>query len=104
MSAGQPDPHAGAEALDARTIAELGRSHREYVERATQYHAQHGVWPPDPLLDEVDDMRRQIMADHGNDWRKVLQWHLDQDRLHRAREHGGEMPGIENESPAVSGR
>jgi hypothetical protein len=49
----------------------------EYVERAQQYHAEHGVWPPDPLLDEVDDMRRQIMAEHGNDWRKVLNYYVE---------------------------
>ncbi|HST63113.1 MAG TPA: hypothetical protein VLK84_30670 [Longimicrobium sp.] len=48
------------------------KSAADDIELARQYHAQHGVWPPDPLLDEVDDMRRQIMAEHGNDWRKVL--------------------------------
>jgi hypothetical protein len=37
-------------------------------------------WPPDPLLDEVDEMRRRIMAENGNDWRKVLRWHVEQDR------------------------
>lgn len=77
MSAGQPDPRHGAGAMDPRMIAELGNEYREYVERARQYHAQHGVWPPDPLLDEVDDMRRQIMAEHDNDWRKVLDHYVE---------------------------
>ncbi len=104
MSAEQPSPGWGAEAMDPRMIAELAREHREYVERATQYHAQHGVWPPDPLLDEVDDMRRQIMAEHGNDWRKVLQWHLEQDRLHSERESGNTMAEIEDKPAVVSGR
>lgn len=76
----------------------------EYVERARQYHALHGVWPPDPILDEVADMRRQIMAEHGDDWRKVLQWHVDQDRLHKERNGGDTMPEIEDKSAAVSGR
>lgn len=101
MSAGQPDPRPGAEAMDARTIAELGREYRAYVERARQYHAQHGVWPPDPLLDEVYEMRSRIMAEHDNDWRKVLQWHLEQDRL---REQGGALPGVQDKPAAVSSR
>lgn len=104
MSPGQPNTHRGAEAMDPRTISELGRQYREYVERARQYHAEHGVWPPDPLLDEVADMRRQIMAEHGNDWRKVLQWHLDQDQLCREQLDKDEMPEIEDKSAAVSGR
>lgn len=80
MSAGQPD-HL-TEAMDSRTIAELAREHREYVERATQYHAQHGVWPPDPLLDEVDDMRRRIMAAHGIDWKKGLDHYVEVGKKH----------------------
>lgn len=79
-------------------------SSADNVERARQYHAEHGVWPPDPLLDEVDDMRRQIMAEHGNDWRKVLRWHVGQDRLHSKQDGGETMPEIEEKSAAVSGR
>jgi hypothetical protein len=104
MSAGQPDPPRGAGELDARTLAELRREYDEYVERARQYHAQHGVWPPDPLLDEVAEMRRQIMAEHGNDWRKVLQWHVEQDKLYARENGGGAKPAIPDESVAVSGR
>jgi hypothetical protein len=59
------------------------RTVREYIEAARQYHAETGEWPPDPLLDEVADMRRQIMAEHDNDWRKVLRWHIEQDKLFR---------------------
>ncbi|HLM69439.1 MAG TPA: hypothetical protein VK358_18000 [Longimicrobium sp.] len=94
--------------MDRPGITEAGadcfRVIDEYTEYARQYHAEHGVWPPDPLLDEVADMRRQIMAENGNDWRKVLQWHLDQDRLHRQQHDGEKMPAIEENSPAVSGR
>lgn len=59
-----------AEEMDRSAIAEAGKVIDAHVERVRQYHAQHGVWPPDPLLDEVDEMRRRIMAEHKNDWRK----------------------------------
>lgn len=74
------DPGDRVEAMDPRTVAELRREYDEYVERARQYHAQHGVWPPDPLLDEVEEARREIMAEHGNDWRKVLEYYVELDR------------------------
>jgi hypothetical protein len=59
---------------------------REFIEQAREHHARTGEWPPDPLLDEVAEMRRKIMAEHGNDWRKVLQWHVEQDKLY-AQQH-----------------
>ncbi|HLM69437.1 MAG TPA: hypothetical protein VK358_17990 [Longimicrobium sp.] len=31
----------------------------------------------DPILEEVDEMRRRIMAKHGNDWRKVLDHYVE---------------------------
>jgi hypothetical protein len=37
-------------------------------------------WPPDPLLDEVDEARRLIMAEHGNDYRKVLAFYMDAEK------------------------
>ena len=74
------DPGDRVEALDPRTLAELRREYDEYVERARQYHAEHGVWPPDPLLDEVEEARREIMAEHGNDWRKFLEYYVELDR------------------------
>lgn len=94
----------GGEEMRGPGIAYQWQAYDDYVERARQYHAEHGVWPPDPLLDEVADMRRQIMAEHDNDWRKVLQWHLDQDRLRREQLDKDEMPEIEDKSAAVSGR
>jgi hypothetical protein len=104
MSAGRPDPRHGEGEMDPRMISELAGGYREYVERARQYHARHGVWPPDPILDEVDDMRRRIMAEHGNDWRKVLQWHVDRDRLHGQADDDVTEPECHDESSAVSGR
>lgn len=37
----------------------------------------------DPLLEEVFEMRRHIMAEHGNDWRKVLEHYGELGRRHR---------------------
>jgi ribosomal 50S subunit-associated protein YjgA (DUF615 family) len=34
----------------------------------------------DAVLDEVDEARREIMAEHGNDWRKVLEHYVELDR------------------------
>jgi hypothetical protein len=66
---------------DSRPDTGASQRVKDYIERARQHHARTGEWPPDPLLDEVDEMRRQIMAEHGNDWRKVLRWHVEQDKL-----------------------
>lgn len=64
-------PHAG----------DVGRTVREFIEWAREHHARTGEWPPDPLLDEVEQVRREILAENGNDWQKVLQWHREQDEL-----------------------
>jgi hypothetical protein len=47
-----------------------------FVERAREHHARTGEWPPDPLLDEVAEMRRRVLAEHGNDYQKVLEWYV----------------------------
>lgn len=92
--------------MDRSGIAEVGKDSLklidDHIERARQYHAQHGVWPPDPLLDEVDEMRRRIMAEHGNDWRKVLQWHVEQDKQYR--QQNGAAPKPADKSAGVTGR
>lgn len=31
----------------------------------------------DAVLDEVEAARREIMAEHGNDWRKVLEYYVE---------------------------
>jgi hypothetical protein len=76
--ASRPDPSA-----DSFNLREAREEYDAYVQRAREHHARTGEWPPDPLLDEVADMRRQIMAEHDNDWRKVLRWHIEQDKLFR---------------------
>jgi hypothetical protein len=76
-------PDSGPDGFDLRKARE---EYDAYVQRAREHHARTGEWPPDPLLDEVAEMRRKIMAEHGNDWRKVLRWHVEQDRLY-AQQH-----------------
>lgn len=63
-----------------------GESHDSFVERARAHYARTGEWPPDPLLDEVAEMRRRVMAEHGNDYRRVLQWYVDTDNQDAAQE------------------
>jgi hypothetical protein len=89
----------GGEEMDQRMSAEFRREYDEHVERARQYYAQHGVWPPDPLLDEVNDTRRRIMAEHGNDWRKVLAWYGKLDEQRRERE--SRQRGSHQDEPAM---
>lgn len=42
-------------------------------------------WPPDPLLDEVDEARRRILEEHGNDYRKVLECYMEEQRQYADR-------------------
>ena len=35
-------------------------------------------WPPDPLLDEVDEARRRLLAEFDNDPRKVMEYYIQQ--------------------------
>jgi hypothetical protein len=58
-------------------------------------------WPVDPLLDEVDEARRKIMARHGNDWRKVLAWYQELDEQRREREAEALAPDPQDESAAA---
>jgi hypothetical protein len=70
----QPDP------LDDFEPWKAGESHDEFVERARQHHARTGEWPPDPLLDEVAEMRRNVLAEYGGDYQKLWQSYIDLDR------------------------
>jgi uncharacterized protein (DUF885 family) len=85
-------PLEGAEEMDRSARADACKVIDAHVERARQHHAQHGVWPPDALLDEVADARRRIRAEHGNDWRKVLARHVEQDEQLRQRESAAPTP------------
>lgn len=34
-------------------------------------------WPPDPLLDEIEEARMRILAEHGGDYRKLLEFYME---------------------------
>jgi hypothetical protein len=73
-------------ALDDFEPWKAGESHDEFVQRALEHHARTGEWPPDPLLDEVAEMRRNVLAEHGNDYRKLWAWYVEQDQQAAERE------------------
>jgi hypothetical protein len=54
-----------------QTLTSVG----DFIERAREHHARTGEWPPDPLLDEIDEMRRRVQAEHGDDPWKLLKWY-----------------------------
>ena len=93
----QPNP------LDDFEPWKEGESHDEFVQRALEHHARTGEWPPDPLLDEVAEMRRRIMAEHGNDYSKVLQWYVDMDKEATAQEAESDK-GVPAPSAIVTGQ
>lgn len=88
----RPDPLVDFEPWRA------GEDHDAFVRRAIEYEAKHGVWPPDPLLDEVAEMRRRVLARHGNDYQKVLEWYVElgQQRgtQNGAAENGAKQGGV----------
>lgn len=61
----------------------------EFIERAREQHARTGEWPPDPLLDEVAEMRRRVLAEHGNDYQKMLDWYVHRGKQHAAQNGNG---------------
>lgn len=77
---------------------------REFIEAAREYHARTGEWPPDPLLDEIDEVRRRIMAEHGNDYRKVLQWYVEVGQQYARENPDAVFPQKLDRSAGVSGR
>jgi hypothetical protein len=79
---GSSRPDSG---LDDFDLCKARKEYDAYVQAAREHHARTGEWPPDPLLDEVAEMRRQIMAEHGTDWRKVLQGTLSRTGSMRSR-------------------
>ncbi|HEY0017378.1 MAG TPA: hypothetical protein VGC13_13795 [Longimicrobium sp.] len=91
---------------DARDGFDLRRARENYdafVARAREHHARTGEWPPDPLLDEIDEIRREIMAEHDNDWRKVLRWHVEQDKLFAEQNPNARFASKRNQATGVSG-
>lgn len=70
----QPDPR---DEFDLRKARER---YDAFVKRALDHHARTGEWPPDPLLDEVAEMRRNVLAEYGGDYRKLWQSYVELDR------------------------
>lgn len=51
----------------------------------------------DAMLDEIDEARREIVAEHGNDWRNVMEHYIELGKKHpnrvvRAQRPVGEEP------------
>ncbi len=90
----QPDP------LDAFEPWKAGESHDEFMQRALEHHARTGEWPPDPLLDEVAEMRRSVLAEYGGDYRKLWQSYIDLDRQAAEQEASSRAPE-KQERPAA---
>jgi hypothetical protein len=87
-------------ALDDFEPWKAGESHDEFVQRALDHHARTGEWPPDPLLDEVAEMRRNVLAEYGGDYRKLWASYVELDR--QAAEQEAELPTAEKqERPAA---
>jgi hypothetical protein len=98
-----------AEALCAESNAERRSRHRQALEEyeafvadALEHHARTGEWPPDPLLDEVAEMRRQILAEHDNDYNKVLDWYVELGKQRASGNGHPENPAPEERSAGVS--
>jgi hypothetical protein len=84
-------------------LREAREEYDAYVQRAREHHARTGEWPPDPLLDEVAEMRRKVMVEHGNDWRKLLRWYIEQDKLNAEQNPRAESRDTWDSSAGVSG-
>jgi hypothetical protein len=54
----------------------------------------------DAMLDELDEARREIMAEHGNDWRKVLDYYVELDRQNPERVVQVPQPNKQDQSAA----
>jgi hypothetical protein len=65
---------------DSRPDSGAGQRVKDFIERALDHHAQTGEWLPDPLLDEVAEMRRNVLAEYGGDYQKLWQSYIDLDR------------------------
>jgi hypothetical protein len=92
----QPDP------LDEFDLRKAREEYDAFVERALQHHEQTGEWLPDPLLDEVAEMRRRILAEHDNDYQKVLEWYVELGKQ-RAAQTGTSLNGTKQDGVAGVG-
>jgi hypothetical protein len=90
----QPDPR------DEFDLTQARQRYDAFVQRALEHHARTGEWPPDPLLDEVAEMRRNVLAEYGGDYRKLWASYVEEDR--QAAEREAALPTAEKqERPAA---
>ena len=54
----------------------------------------------DAMLDEIDQARREIMAEHGNDWRQVLEYYVELSKKNPGRVVQAPRPAGEEPSAA----
>lgn len=73
-------------------VAEAVRGVKEHIAAARKHHAETGEWPPEPLLDELTEIRNQIMAEHDYDLEKVGRWYLGLDKKSPAPKSNGARP------------
>ena len=90
----QPDP------LDDFEPWQAGESHDAFVQRALEHHARTGEWPPDPLLDEVAEMRRSVLAESGGDYCTLWASYIELDRQAAEKEAGSRL-AEKHERPAA---
>ena len=90
----QPDP------WDEFDLSKARERYDAFVERALEHHARTGEWLPDPLLDEVAEMRRSVLAEYGGDYRKLWQSYVDLDRQ-AAEQEAGSRSAEKQERPAA---
>jgi hypothetical protein len=79
------------------------QSIREFIEGAREHHARTGEWPPDPLLDEIDEMRRRVQAERGDDPWKLLKWYNQAGERQIAHNGGASTAAIAEPSEPVRG-
>jgi hypothetical protein len=75
----------------------------EFMQNAREHHARTSEWPPDPLLDEVAEMRRRVLAEHGNDYQKVLEWYVELGKQRAAQNGNSANRAKQNGVGGVSG-
>lgn len=79
---------------------QVGESHDAFVQRANEFEAKHSVWPPDPLLDEVAEMRRDVRAEYGGDYHKLWTSYVELDRR-VAEQEAEQLAAVKQTRPAA---
>lgn len=65
----------------------------DFIEAARQHHARTGEWPPDPLLEEVAEMRRRVQAERDKNDGKGPDWYAELGKPRANGNGSGSKPG-----------